>query len=139
MDGRMITRTLGIVAAAATLWAGSADAQTGIPVTDARGGGQAQTPPGAGGPALPPGTSQFRPHPGFRPGEALRLPPGWRGYHGPITIVNDLVSDEVVAYPFQFRLPNPANGLIWIRSNNDAVLFDTVGRTIVEVRSRWFG
>lgn len=120
--------------------AAAATAQTGIPVTDARGPRPAQASQPAPGAAPPTAVDErYRPHPGFRPGQPLRLPPGWRGYLGPVTIVNGVMTDEVVAYPFQFRLPSPAWGLVWIRSNNDAVLFDTVGRTIVEVRSRWFG
>lgn len=130
-------RTATLSAALACLaWATTSFAQTGIPVTDARGPRPVQTAPT---PSMPTGAQPATPHGGDGPRPGWRPPRGWRGYHGPVTIINGVVQDQIIAYPFQFKLPAPAFGLVWMRSNNDAVLFDTVNRTIVEVRSRWFG
>ncbi len=104
----------------------SAQAQTGFPIRDATG-----RPPAVAQPVPPPAVPvprPDRPRPGY--------PPRW---YPPVTVIYGAVPDQFIPWPFQFNLPNPPYGTVWIRSNNDAVLFDRINRTILQVRSRWFG
>lgn len=75
----------------------------------------------------------------FRPPAIYGDAPPVHGYRPSYSINSGYVADQIVPYPFQFGLPDPAPGLVWIRSYNDAVLLDPSRSAVIEVRPRWFG
>jgi hypothetical protein len=75
----------------------------------------------------------------FRPPSIFGDRPPVRGWRPAYTINSAGIADQAIPFPFQFNLPNPAPGLVWLRSYNSAVLYDPLGNIVIEVRPRWFG
>jgi len=75
----------------------------------------------------------------FRPPSIFGDRPPVKGWRPAYTINSAIIADQAIPFPFQFNLPNPAPGLLWLRSYNAAVLYDPLGNIVIEVRPRWFG